>query len=111
MSCLFCRIVKGELESEVVFDNDDFIVIKDIHPQAPTHLLVIPRRHYDTLTDCRDRDILAGLLDTAVRTAERYGFAESGYRCIINTGAGGGQTIFHLHLHIMSGRKFSEKMV
>lgn len=111
MDCLFCRIVKGKLASEVMHENEGFLVIKDIHPQAPTHLLVIPKAHYPTLVDCVDEGVLGRMLSTAVEAAKKYGFAESGFRTVINTNREGGQTVFHLHMHILGGEPLSEKMV
>lgn len=111
MDCIFCKIAGGEVASEVVHENKDFIVVKDLHPQAPTHLLVMPRTHYPSLVECDDDSALSGLLKTAVETAKKFGFAGSGFRSIINTGNGGGQTVFHLHMHIMSGKRLTEKMV
>ncbi|MFQ5442911.1 MAG: HIT domain-containing protein [Thermodesulfobacteriota bacterium] len=111
MDCIFCKIADGAAASEVVHENKDFIVVKDLHPQAPTHLLVMPRAHYPSLLECSDEPALSGLLTTAVEAAKKYGFAASGFRSIINTGSGGGQTVFHLHMHIMSGKKLTEKMV
>ena len=111
MDCIFCKIADGTMASEVVHENEGFIVVKDLHPQAPTHLLVMPRAHYPSLLECGDEATLSGLLKTAVEAAKKYGFAEGGFRSIINTGNGGGQTVFHLHMHIMSGKKLTEKMV
>ncbi len=111
--CLFCRIVSGELSSEFLYENDEFIVIKDRFPQAPTHLLIIPRAHYRNIIECVEGDkesASAGLLKTAVKIAQKMGFAEKGFRTIVNTNAGGGQTIFHLHMHVLAGEKLSEEM-
>ena len=111
MECVFCKIVQGKLGSEVVHETENFLVVKDVHPQAPTHLLVIPRKHYPTLVDCGDPVVLQGLLSTAVEVAKKYSFAESGFRTVINTNREGGQTVFHLHMHILGGRPLSEKML
>jgi len=115
--CLFCRIVSDELEAEVLYETDELIVIKDRYPQAPTHLLVITKSHYKNIIECCDDEAGAGkeiagtMLKAAVDAARKYGFAESGYRTIINTNAGGGQSVFHLHMHILAGKKLSEKMI
>ncbi len=114
--CLFCRIASGDIKAGILYETDDLIVIKDRYPQAPTHLLVITKSHYRNIIECVEADAdgaaLAGnILQTAVDVARKYGFAESGYRTIINTNAGGGQSVFHLHMHILAGKKLSEKMI
>ncbi|MFQ5354530.1 MAG: histidine triad nucleotide-binding protein [Thermodesulfobacteriota bacterium] len=111
--CLFCKIVSGEIKTEFIYETDDFIVIKDKFPQAPTHLLIIPRRHYRNIIECMEKSgdgMGDGLLRTAVDVAKRLGFAQSGFRSIINTNSGGGQTVFHLHMHVMAGEKLTEDM-
>ncbi len=111
--CIFCRIVSGEVEAERLHETEDLIVIKDRYPQAPTHLLIITKEHYRNIIECvRDDDSLAGaMMRTAVDVAEKFGFARSGFRTIVNTNAGGGQSVFHMHMHMLAGRKLSEKMV
>jgi len=114
--CLFCRIASGDIKAGILYETDEFIVIKDRYPQAPTHLLVITKSHYRNIIKCVEADAegvtLAGnMLKTAVDVARKYGFAESGYRTIINTNSGGGQSVFHLHMHILAGKKLSEKMI
>ncbi|MFQ5427681.1 MAG: HIT domain-containing protein [Thermodesulfobacteriota bacterium] len=111
--CLFCRIVSGEIKTEFVYENKDFIVIKDKFPQAPTHLLVIPRRHHRNIIESlakSDDGMGDALFQTAVDAAKKLGFAKSGFRSIVNTNAGGGQTVFHLHMHVMAGEKLTEQM-
>ncbi len=110
MDCIFCKIVEGTVPSTKVYEDDNFIVIKDINPQAPVHLLVIPKRHYPTLMDCDERDILGGLIDVAKRVSTEKRFHERGFRLVINTNEEGGQTVFHLHMHILAGRALSGKM-
>jgi histidine triad (HIT) family protein len=104
--CLFCRIIAGEIPAEVVYKDERCIVIRDINPQAPTHVLVIPREHIESLNDVTQRDevVLGHLLRVAARMANDEGHSESGYRAVINTGAGAGQSIFHLHVHLLGGR-------
>jgi len=116
--CLFCAIVSGELKAEILYETEGLIVIRDKYPQAPTHLLVISRSHYRNIIECLEEGAEAGgqalagsMLKTAVEVAKKFGFAESGFRTIINTNAGGGQSVFHLHMHILAGKKFSEKMI
>jgi histidine triad (HIT) family protein len=105
-NCLFCRIIAGEIPGEFVHKDERCVVIKDINPQAPTHALVIPREHLQSLDDASQRDeaLLGHLLRVAARVANEQGHAESGYRAVINTGAGAGQSVFHLHVHLLGGR-------
>lgn len=104
--CLFCRIVAGETAADVIHRDERSIVIRDINPQAPVHLLVIPREHLESLDDASQKDeaALGHLLRVAARVANEQGLSESGYRTVINTGAGAGQSVFHLHVHVLGGR-------
>jgi histidine triad (HIT) family protein len=106
--CLFCRIVAGEVPSDRVLETDEIIAFRDIHPHAPTHVLVIPRRHVpdvDTLAD-DDGGLLSALFAGVRRVAEAEGLAK-GYRVVTNVGAESGQSVFHLHLHVLGGRAMS----
>ncbi|HEX6751826.1 MAG TPA: histidine triad nucleotide-binding protein [Longimicrobium sp.] len=107
--CIFCRIVAGEIPSQRVLEGDDWIAIRDINPAAPVHVLVIPRRHVDSVAALEDGDgELAGRLLLAARdVARQEGVAESGYRTVINTGPHGGQTVAHLHVHVIGGRQLT----
>ncbi|MBX7054303.1 MAG: histidine triad nucleotide-binding protein [Pyrinomonadaceae bacterium] len=106
--CLFCKIASGEIPASRVFEDDVCIAFNDISPQAPTHILIIPRQHIDSLDKAQtgDRDTLGRLLQTAADIARDRGFADDGYRVVINTNADGGQTVFHLHVHLLGGRPF-----
>ena len=106
--CLFCKIVAGEIPSTKVYDDDVCIAFNDIAPQAPTHILVIPRDHVRSMneTDEKHKETLGHLLLTAAELARKAGFAEKGYRVVINTNDEGGQTVFHLHVHLLGGRQF-----
>lgn len=108
--CIFCKIASKEIKSSVVHETDDLLVINDINPQAPTHLLVIPKRHYSTLIECNDKTFLGNLLSTAVEMAKKAGIAERGFRTVINTNDEGGQTVFHLHMHVLGGRPQTGRM-
>ena len=101
--CLFCKIKDKTIPATIVFENDEFMAFKDIHPKAPVHLLLIPKLHIDSLDDIKPEhsDMLAKLLLTVPEIAKQQQL--HGYRTVINTGAGGGQIIFHLHLHILNG--------
>lgn len=106
MDCLFCRIVAGEIPADIVYQDERSIALRDINPQAPVHVLVIPRDHMESLDDAarNDEALLGHLLRIAARVANDQGLTESGYRTVINTGAGAGQSVFHLHLHVLGGR-------
>ena len=107
--CLFCKILAGEVPSEIVYEDENVIAFKDIYPKAPFHVLIIPRKHIATLNDLSaDDTLLAGQLFSAAKTiAKQQGFADDGYRMMMNCGEGGGQIIFHMHLHLMAGKTFS----
>ncbi|MCK5236402.1 MAG: histidine triad nucleotide-binding protein [Deltaproteobacteria bacterium] len=110
MDCIFCKMAKGEIPTEKVYETDSVFAIKDINPQAPTHLLLIPKTHYKTLMEIEDKEVLGEVLASVKEIAKKLGFAESGFRTVINTGKGGGQIVFHLHVHILSGKEMSEEM-
>jgi histidine triad (HIT) family protein len=107
--CLFCRIVAGEIPSTVEHADDTLIVIRDIAPRAPTHLLLIPRRHIPSALDLTEADgpLLGHLFAVAAILARSLGIADAGYRLVSNVGAWGGQSVDHLHVHLMGGRSFS----
>ncbi len=106
MDCLFCRIVAGEIPADIVHQDERAVAFRDINPQAPVHVLVVPRDHIESLDDAgrRDEALLGHLLRVAARVANEQGLSESGYRTVINTGAGAGQSVLHLHLHVIGGR-------
>ncbi len=106
--CIFCRVVTGEISSARVFEDDVCIAFNDISPQAPTHILLIPKEHIESLDKAgpANKELLGHLLMTAADIARDRGFAENGYRVVINTNADGGQTVFHLHVHLLAGRTF-----
>jgi histidine triad (HIT) family protein len=104
--CIFCKIAKKEIPTKVVLEDDDVIAFHDTNPQAPTHVLVIPKRHITGLGQALPADevVLGRLLLAARQVAEQTGIAESGFRTVINNGAHAGQTVFHLHVHVLGGR-------
>jgi histidine triad (HIT) family protein len=106
-SCLFCAIARGEVPCDQVYADEEFLAFRDIAPQAPTHVLVIPRRHIPSLTDLRESDVpLMGRLNLlAARLAGDLGLAEGGYRCVVNCGEDACQSVPHLHLHLLGGRR------
>ncbi|KAF7599836.1 MAG: histidine triad nucleotide-binding protein [Candidatus Dactylopiibacterium carminicum] len=103
--CIFCRIARGDLPSNKVYEDEEFLAFKDIHPQAPVHILIIPKKHISTLAEASAEDVplLGRMLELAPRIAREHG-AEEGFRTIINTGRHGGQEVYHLHLHILGGQ-------
>jgi histidine triad (HIT) family protein len=105
-SCLFCKIIAGTTPADLVHQDERCVVIRDINPQAPMHVLVIPREHLESLDDAAQSDevVLGHLLRVGARVANEQGHGESGYRTVVNTGAGAGQSVFHLHVHVLAGR-------
>ncbi len=106
--CLFCRMVEGEIPADVVHEDEDILAFRDINPQAPCHILIIPKRHIATLNDLTDDDaaLVGRILLTARRLAAEEGAAESGYRTVFNCNRAAGQEVFHIHLHLLAGRRF-----
>jgi histidine triad (HIT) family protein len=102
--CLFCRIVRGEIPAKLVAENEHCVAFRDINPQAPTHVLVVPREHVASLNEATDPAVVGRLALFAAEIARREGIAERGYRTVFNTNADAGQTVFHLHLHLLGGR-------
>jgi len=104
-SCIFCKIASGEIATSFVYEDDLTVAFKDLQPQAPVHILLIPRRHVASLEEARDPQLLGHLLMAAKNAAEIIGLAQ--YRLVINTGPDAGQSVFHLHLHILGGRQMN----
>jgi histidine triad (HIT) family protein len=104
-NCLFCRIVRGEIPAKIVAQTDHCIAFRDVNPQAPVHILVIPREHVPSLNETNDPVLVGRLSLLAAEIARSEGIAESGYRTVINTNANAGQTVFHIHLHLLGGRR------
>jgi histidine triad (HIT) family protein len=104
--CIFCKIVAGSIPASKVFEDDRAVAFRDINPQAPTHALVIPRAHIPSLAEAGEADeaLLGHLLRVAARVAREGGHAEGGYRTVVNTGPDAGQTVFHVHVHVLAGR-------
>ena len=102
--CLFCRIVRGEIPAKLVAENEHCVAFRDINPQAPTHVLVVPRTHVASLNEATDPALVGRVALFAAEVARTEGIAERGYRTVFNTNAEAGQTVFHLHLHLLGGR-------
>lgn len=108
-SCLFCKIANRECPGKIVYEDEQSVAFEDIHPKAPIHILIVPRRHLATLLDANQADdrLLGHLLLVANRIAKQIGIAERGFRVVINCNSEGGQAVFHLHLHLLGGRPLS----
>ena len=107
MSCLFCRVIAGELPSRKIYEDDTLIAFHDVNPQAPVHVLIVPRRHIATLNDLAPGDdaLVGAMYLRAVAIARELGIATPGYRTVFNCNRDAGQTIFHVHLHLLAGRR------
>jgi histidine triad (HIT) family protein len=104
--CLFCRIVRREIPATLVAETDDCVAFRDINPQAPVHVLVVPREHVGSLNEATDARMVGRLAIVAAEIARKEGIADGGYRTVINTNADAGQTVPHIHLHLLGGRRF-----
>ncbi len=104
--CIFCRIAAHELGARIVYEDDDVVAFHDVHPQAPTHMLVIPRKHVVSLNEATEADaaLLGKVLLVASKVAQEQGLGGSGYRVVLNTGPNAGQSVFHVHAHVLGGR-------
>ncbi|MGH8427799.1 MAG: histidine triad nucleotide-binding protein [Gammaproteobacteria bacterium] len=105
--CVFCKMVRGEIKPDTVYEDEEILAFRDLNPQAPVHILVIPKRHIPTTNDlsAADEELMGRLVLATARIAEEEGVAESGYRTVLNCNAGAGQSVFHLHLHLLGGRR------
>lgn len=110
--CIFCRIVAGEVPSDIVYQDENFLAFRDISPQAPVHVLIIPKTHIASLDELTDgqQELVGRLIIIAKNLAEKEGIAETGYRLVINCGPEGGQMVSHLHLHLIGGRRLADKL-
>ena len=107
--CLFCGIIEGRIKGDVVYRDNSVVAFKDINPKAPVHLLIVPIKHIATVLDLQqeDRELVGEILAVANRLAEQQGIAKDGFRVVVNCGAGAGQTVFHIHFHLLGGRHLS----
>ncbi len=112
MDCIFCRIVAGEIPSDILYQDEEVIAFRDINPLAPTHLLVIPKKHIPSLAQLSEAEssLIGDMVNTANQLAKREGVSESGYRLVINCGEQGGQLVPHLHMHLLGGRQLSDAL-
>ena len=109
MDCLFCKIIAGEIPGNVVFENDKVFCFRDINPQAPVHVLIVPKKHMDNILEC-DTETAAALTEAIRVIAKQEGVAESGFRVISNCGRDGAQSVNHLHVHLLGGKQLAEQM-
>ena len=107
--CIFCKVAAGQIGGPPLYQDDQVTAFRDINPQAPVHVLIIPNKHIVSLSEAAEADpsLLGYLCLTAAKLAQQEGVAESGYRLVVNTGADGGQSVFHLHLHLLAGRRMT----
>ena len=108
-NCPFCKILAGDIPAEIIYESDTAIGFRDINPKAPTHVLIIPRKHIATINDIEpdDQQVVGSLFTAAREIAEKEGHADAGYRVVMNCNESAGQTVFHIHLHLLAGRSFS----
>ena len=112
MECIFCRIVAGEIPGDIVHQDEEFIAFRDINPQAPTHILIIPKSHIASMTELtsKHQPLMGRLILLAKELAEKEGVSASGYRLSVSTGADGGQLVPHIHFHLLGGRKLDDQL-
>ena len=111
--CIFCKIIKGEIPSEKVYEDEEILAFKDIHPAAPIHILVIPKKHIATLMNVtpEDTNIMAKILESIQKIVKQLGIEENGFRLIANCGPDSGQEVMHIHFHLLAGRKMGPKII
>ena len=107
MDCVFCQIVDGKIPGDIVYQDEEVLAFRDINPRAPVHLLIIPKKHFASLNQLTEKEMLlmGRMIGVARQLAEREGVSESGYRLVVNCGEEGGQLVLHLHLHLLGGRQ------
>ncbi len=105
--CLFCKVAAGRIPAEIVYQDDETVAFRDINPQAPTHVLVIPRRHVPNATEAADANVWEAVMGAAARVARQEGVHDPGYRLVVNCGPEAGQTVDHLHVHVLGGRSLT----
>jgi histidine triad (HIT) family protein len=107
MSCLFCKLANGEVDADILYNDKEILAFRDINPQAPTHILIIPRQHIATIDDAdtKDEQLLGRMVLAAKTIAREQGLSDNGYRLVFNVNEGGGQQVYHIHLHLLGGRQ------
>ena len=109
--CIFCKIANGEIDGDVVYEDELVTAFRDLSPQAPVHVLVVPKKHYDSLIDNIPAETLEAMVSAVAKVAESEGIAKSGFRCITNTGKDAGQTVHHVHIHVLGGKDLGEGLL
>lgn len=109
--CIFCKIAHGEIPSDLLYEDDSVVAFEDLNPQAPVHVLVVPKAHYANLLEDVDPQTLVSMREAVASVAKRFDLGERGFRCIVNTGADAGQTVMHLHLHVLGGTPLGEDLL
>ncbi len=104
--CLFCGIISGDIKGDIVYQDSSVVALKDINPKAPVHLLIVPRKHLSTLLDVgeEDKELIGDMMTVSTKLAKDQGISEDGFRVVVNCGAGAGQSVFHVHFHLLGGR-------
>ncbi len=107
--CLFCGIIKGDIKGDIVYQDDSVVAFRDINPKAPVHFLIVPRKHISTLLDVEqaDKALVGDIIDVAAKLARDQGISEDGFRVVVNCGPGAGQSVYHIHFHLLGGRAFT----
>lgn len=108
--CIFCKIVNGEINSEIVYEDDKILAFKDVNPQAPVHILIIPKEHIPTVMDIEDTELVADIYKIAQKLAREYDIADDGFRVVVNCNDQGGQVVYHIHFHLLGGKELSGKL-
>lgn len=105
-SCLFCSIIKGDIKGDIVYQDESIVAFRDINPKAPVHILIVPRKHIATLLDLEqgDKKLMGDIFYAAARLAKDKGISEDGFRVVLNCGPGAGQSVYHIHIHLLGGR-------
>ncbi len=108
-NCIFCKIINKEIKSEIVYEDDVMVVFRDINPQAPLHLLLVPKKHIQSVNDIdkNDKDLIGQIFVVAKELAKKFNVDKDGYRIVVNTGSNAGQAVLHIHFHFLAGRQFS----
>jgi histidine triad (HIT) family protein len=110
MACIFCQIVSGEVASEIMYRDEEVVAFRDIEPRAPTHIIIMPKKHVSSLAEVEDEALIGRMVKVAKELAEQEGISAKGYRLVVNCGRDGGQVIPHLHMHLLGGRHLSANM-
>ncbi len=109
--CIFCKIAQGEIPTEFLYEDDNVVAFKDLYPQAPIHVLIVPKAHYQNFAQCDDSDVLLSMNKAVCALAKKFDLEDKGYRLIMNTGEDAGQTVMHLHMHLLAGKNLGEQLI